>query len=343
MTRTPPSGRGAPGRRAATLALQLVLTVVVTVFVVRRVGLGLADLAALDPEVWSPRWGPFALSCLVLLGGYFASAALWGLVVADLGGPRLPMAALIPVFLVANLGRYLPGKLWQIAGLAVLARRLGVPASVSTAAAVLGQATALGGAVLVGSLALLGREGTWGGWSLVSLLVVALVLTVALLPPLQKRAVRSWYRLARHQGERVEPRAATTLRWLVLYTLNWVLYAASFYLLVVSLDLPGSPLEVGSAFAAAYVLGYVALFAPAGIGVREGFLVLFLSPAMGAGPAGALSLVARLWTTAVEVVPALLLWGRATWKDGSRDGSQGGIGDAPGGGVATVEREEGAP
>jgi len=311
---TPPasgvSGEGR-GRRLASLALQLVLTVVVTVFVTRQVGLGVEDLRALDPAIWTPRWGVFALSCGLLLAGYLASAALWGILVAELGGPRLGATAVVPVFLVANLGRYLPGKLWQIAGLAVLALRLGVPASVSTAAAVLGQAMALGGAVLVGSLALMGREESLGGWSLLSLVVVAGVLAVALLPPLQRRAVRIWYRLARHPGEQVAPGAGSTLRWLVLYTLNWVLYAGSFWVLARSLELPGSALEVGSAFAAAYVLGYLALFAPAGIGVREGFLVLFLSPAMGAGPAGALAIVARVWTTGVEVIPALLLWGRS--------------------------------
>jgi hypothetical protein len=40
--------------------------------------------------------------------------------------------------------------------------------------------------------------------------------------------------------------------------------------------------------------------------VREGFLILFLDPILGAG-AAVLAVVARLWATLVELVPALIL------------------------------------
>jgi hypothetical protein len=68
------------------------------------------------------------------------------------------------------------------------------------------------------------------------------------------------------------------------------------------------PLLGLSVFPAAYLLGYLALFAPAGVGVREGFLIAFLHPILG--PVGAfLAVAARLWTTLVELVPALALAG----------------------------------
>jgi uncharacterized membrane protein YbhN (UPF0104 family) len=69
-------------------------------------------------------------------------------------------------------------------------------------------------------------------------------------------------------------------------------------------DLP--ILLASSAYPAAYVTGYLALFSPAGAGIRESMLVVFLGPALGAG-AAVLALIARLWTTLVEVIPALVL------------------------------------
>ena len=295
-------------RRLALGVAQLVVTVAVTVFIVRRVGLGLDDLASLDAEAWRPRWGWFLFSCLSLLAGYVASAWIWSRMVADMGGPRLPILLASEIWLVANLGRYVPGKLWQIAGLAVLARQRGVPVAVSTAAAVLGQALALGGAAVVGAAALAGWGEPFGVWSAVLLGVLTVLIAVALVPPLQRRAILIWFRLAGNPEGAVAIPAVTTLAWLFLYTLNWILYAGAFYLLVRSFGLPGPPVVVASAFAAAYVLGYAMIFAPAGIGVREGFLVLFLSPLMGAGPAGAVSIISRLWTTAVELLPAGALW-----------------------------------
>jgi hypothetical protein len=72
-------------------------------------------------------------------------------------------------------------------------------------------------------------------------------------------------------------------------------------------------LEIGlvqgaAIFPAAYLLGYVAVFAPAGLGIREGFLILFLNPILGTG-SGVVAVSARLWTTLMELLPALPLAG----------------------------------
>ena len=50
------------------------------------------------------------------------------------------------------------------------------------------------------------------------------------------------------------------------------------------------------------------VLAPAGLGPREGFLIIFLTPHLSAAPAGVLAIVARVWTTLVEVVPAGIFW-----------------------------------
>jgi uncharacterized membrane protein YbhN (UPF0104 family) len=295
-------------RRALLLVLQLLLTALVTVFIARRVGLGADDLATLDVAAWRPRWGWLALSCVVLLGGYVMSAAIWRGMVVDLGGPKLALVRASETYLVANLGRYLPGKVWQIAGLAVLALRQGVPVAVSTAAAVLGQALALGGAALVGAGAFWARDVSLGPWSLVFLASAVVLVLLVLIPPLQRRALGVWFKLAGHAELSAGASGITMLACLVLYALNWVVYGGAFWIFVRSFELPGPAVLIASSFAAAYVLGYAALFAPAGIGVREGFLVVFLSPAMGAAPAAAVSILARVWTTAVEVIPAGTLW-----------------------------------
>ena len=66
-------------------------------------------------------------------------------------------------------------------------------------------------------------------------------------------------------------------------------------------------MEVGPAFAAAYVAGYIAVFAPAGAGIREGVLVVLLQAIMAREAAVVLAVLARLWTTAAELIPAALL------------------------------------
>ncbi|HZD05860.1 MAG TPA: lysylphosphatidylglycerol synthase domain-containing protein, partial [Longimicrobiales bacterium] len=122
--------------------------------------------------------------------------------------------------------------------------------------------------------------------------------------------------LGQELPEGVPPGSTFASRWVALYTVNWILYAFAFWVLLRSFGLPGTALEGASAFAAAYVVGYLAVFSPAGLGVREGVLTLFLAPVTGQGAAVALSILARLWTTAVEVVPAGGLWLRHVQVEG---------------------------
>ena len=97
------------------------------------------------------------------------------------------------------------------------------------------------------------------------------------------------------------------LKWFSLYLCNWILYAASFYLFCASIGFETNFFLIGSAFAGAYVLGYIALLAPAGLGIREVSLAVLLSPIMLTEEALVLALLARVWTTFVEVIPGLPL------------------------------------
>ena len=292
--------------------LQVGLTVVVTWFIFDRVGVDLARLGALNRGEWRPRPALFLASCVVLVVGYLWSASLWGRLVRDLGGPRLPVWTSVRVFMVANLGRYVPGKVWQIAGLAYLAKREGVQASVATGAAILGQGIALLGAALVGIGVLFGANEFWRniGWmGLVAGIGAALIIIAGVvIPPVFRQVVAFWFRLTRTDPPSDGLGTGNAgLRWLALYVVNWGIYATAFWLLYLSFGEWRTFLQVGPAFAAAYVAGYIAVFAPAGAGIREGVLVVLLQPIMAKEAAVVLAVIARLWTTAVELIPAALL------------------------------------
>jgi len=137
-------------KRFLVFVSQLIATAIVTWFIANQAGLSLAALRSLDVSSWRPSAVRVAVSCVALFGGYVASGWLWGLIVRGLGGPRLPGAVSVRLFMVANLGRYLPGKVWQIASLVALGRARGVSAGTATAAAVLGQGIGLGSATLLG-------------------------------------------------------------------------------------------------------------------------------------------------------------------------------------------------
>lgn len=302
----------APGGRALKKILvrvaQIAATIIVTWFVATRAGLSLDELRALDLSAWQPRWGLVVVSCMGLLLGFLITGWLWGRIVEGLGGPRLPPAVAVRLFMIANLGRYVPGKVWQIAGLAALAKTRGVPGATAAAGAVLGQGIALVSATFVG-LGAVWTLADGAGWRWAVPVGLAGGVVLGLLPPVFNGLADLWFRLARTaRPEGLRPSRA--VEWLVVGLVSWIVYAGAFWVLVEGLGLEASFLPTASAFAAAYVLGYVMVFAPAGIGVREGFLIVLLSPQVGAAAAGAIAVIARLWTTLIEVLPAAAFWTR---------------------------------
>lgn len=289
----------------------------VTWYIMTRAGLSLTELRQLEPDVFRLQVGVFVLSCALLFVGYASTALIWALIVRDLGGPRLAYRDAVRLFMIGNLGRYIPGKVWQIMALAALARRHGVSAPTATAAAILGQGTGLSAAMAVGLGAAwhYGADTAWR-WAVPTVLLGGTLL--GLFPPVFHAVTRLWFRVAKSP----RPKSLSSVhgaRWVLLSLGSWIVYATAFWLFARGLGLNLDFVAGTSGFAAAYVLGYLMVFAPAGIGVREGFLVALLASSIGVGAATALAAAARLWTTVVEVIPAAAFWTRHLATDGVTD------------------------
>lgn len=101
-----------------------------------------------------------------------------------------------------------------------------------------------------------------------------------------------------------------------LYALNIGLLGLAFFFTVRSIyDIPASTiLYMAAANALAGVAGGAALFAPSGLGVREGILTLTLSAIMPAPLAGIAALVARICSSGTELALIAVSLILARWK-----------------------------
>ena len=99
--------------------------------------------------------------------------------------------------------------------------------------------------------------------------------------------------------------------WLLLAfaanLLAWVAYGAALVLLTKGV-LPTVHLGLRQAigvFTCSYLVGFVALFAPGGLGPRESVFLLMLAGDIGLKPAAGLALASRLLLTGTEVLPTI--------------------------------------
>lgn len=284
--------------------VKLVLTVAVTWLILRGAGIGLAEAREADWTLVRPRAGPIALSVALLALTFFIAAALWSRILVSFGERRVGVAEGAAILIVANLGRYVPGKIAQLAGVALLARRSGMSGVRATTAAVAAQVINLLAAAAVGGwVAIQSGETTGTRDLLVGLAIVAGL--VAFLYFGGAGAVLRWaLRRSGHAGDLPHPDGRRLLALLPGYLLSWAVYGAAFVMLARGLGMELGFVAGTTAFAAAYFAGYVALFAPGGIGIREGTLAAFVAPALGAEAGFVLAVLQRVWITAVELAGA---------------------------------------
>lgn len=281
-------------------------------------------------------WSSLGAATTLVLVAYLILIETWRRVVNDwegdpgavgkgvgTGAParpeRLSFADATRIWCVSNLGRYLPGKVWQVAAMAVMARHRGVSAVAATGSSLLvNLVNVMVGFALVAAT---GAEVLGAPRATIPLVVVS-GLVLGLLPQLIAVAARlvrrltgSEFALRRIPGSSLWTAAAGCLT-------AWIIYGLAFRLFVVGVlgVAPGSAAGYVAAFTGSYLLGYIAIFAPGGIGVRELSLVTALERLrLGvAGGAGLVALASRVWLTATEVAPGLLLLAYDAWRGNGR-------------------------
>jgi hypothetical protein len=288
-----------------------VLAVVVVALVGRVLLRDLRELRA-NPVPIEPDWGMILLSGVLFLSAHAVLVQTWRSVLGCWSA-RLPFWTAARIWSVSNLGRYLPGKIWQIGAMGAMARDEGISPVAASGSAILGTLVNLvAGFVvaLLGGRALLERTSHGNGTLAIAFVLVAaaaLLAAPALLPRLAPV-------LGRIAGRPVAARLPTRA---VLYALagnvvGWLVYGAAFRLFMTGLlgGAAGGYAEYLAAYTISYLLGYLALFAPAGLGVREGAMVTVLAYAgLATRPQAALvALASRVWLTLLEVVPGFLFW-----------------------------------
>ena len=302
MPNKPPRRTG-PRRWGAGLA-KAALTVAVTWLILRGAGFRLAEVRAIDLSVFEPDIPFLALSAVVLLAAFTAQAWLWSRILEDFGESRVPLPAATGMILVANLGRYIPGKIFQLAGLAALARRAGLSAARAGAAAVTGQVLHLLGAAVIGGWVAYGSPDFPKGVGLVTGSAILLALAGFLYFG-GAGALLDWaLRRSGHTGELPRSSRLRLLLWLGGYLLSWLIYGLAFFCLSLGAGLEVPLATATTAFAGAYLIGYIVLIAPAGIGVRESSLVFFLTPVLGPDASLVLAALQRVWITTAELAGA---------------------------------------
>lgn len=247
-------------------------------------------------------WGPVALATLVAVAALGFNTLSWRAVMRSVGldAPWIDAAS---VFLVSQAGKYVPGAVWPVLAQSEFARAHGLSRTLGMTGSLVAMAVGVVTAGVVGTLGLV----VWAPGALADYwwaLVAAAALATLLVPSVLTRVLAFALKMMRRSAAPpvIEGRALlVSAAWSAA---NWIALGVQAWLLIRVL-LPTTeglwPLATG-AFALAWLVGFLVVFAPAGVGPREAALVVLLAAVATRPEALALALMSRFAMTLADAL-----------------------------------------
>ncbi|KRE57128.1 lysylphosphatidylglycerol synthase transmembrane domain-containing protein [Phycicoccus sp. Soil748] len=299
-------------RARVSTVLRIVLALLVVAAVAVAVARNWADVSA---DIDKVEGGTFVLAAALACIPPVLTMLGWRVLLAELGSP-LHVAPSGGVFFVGQLGKYLPGAVWSIVAQAEMGARLHIPRRRSAVVAFLSVAIAAICGLIVGlpavPLLITGSDSSTAGWLA---LVAVPVLAVAFYPPLLNWGVATVLRVLRREPLERQLSGRAIAKASGLFVLTWICSGLHALVLLratgATADVSGLLVATLCGFALASSLAMFSVVLPAGVGVREGLLVLMLAPVSSTSAATAVVVLSRFLTVLADVLFALLGWAYA--------------------------------
>ncbi len=283
-------------------------------FVVRLV---LREWATLSSLLWDPHAGWLAAAVAAGLLGMTGIGLTWGVIVRRLDR-GLAAREILRGYFVGQLGKYVPGGVWGVVGRGEWARRGGVPPLPAYSSTLLSMITAYVSASTLALACIVAGAGSPGPGVLAVVVGSMGPAGLALLHPRVTGSILAG--IERLTGRRIGlhvPAWSASAGFVGRQLPSWALISAATWATARGLGLELDPLSVTLATCVSWVVGFLVVPVPGGIGVREAVFVALLQ---ADGVTAAVALSARLVFVLVDLVGAAgaSLWAAAAKRHQSR-------------------------
>jgi glycosyltransferase 2 family protein len=255
-------------------------------------------------------WWYLGIASLLALATRYLGTFTWFTILKSLGATDLHLQKqLIYVYAKAWMGRYIPGTAPWILGKIYFASQHGVSKQKLAISSILEGGLQIV-TMLVFSLALLvfdKRLDVIGVEFKFLIIAVALIGMIVLLPPVFNRLIGTIYRVLKRKTVANEHLSTveTLVKGFSLYLLDALLNGLSLFFIAKGIDPSLAYSNIAFAMGAASLAGaasMLAVFAPSGLGVREGIQLVLFSTLMPKELALAVTIITRLWSVGMDVV-----------------------------------------
>ena len=299
-----------PDKKKILKALKILFGVLVVVFLAWYFWKNWDEFS---DKIMNVDMGIFIFSMLFYFLYKITLASLWHYI-TKLNGCAIKYEKAVTSYLYSILGKYIPGKVFMLAARLTYYKEEDAPLSkVTVCFFIENVCTLLGAAMLfIVSLLFFPNELLENyKWVTIALIVVFFV---CIHPKIINFFLRILGKLFKKDLE-IPMKYSQMLKVVLLFIGNWLIVGVGFFILTKSIYPAVEYSELlfcAGIWGVSAIMGILAIFAPSGLGVREGIIVAGLCLIMPQSDAMVVSVVSRLWQTIPELVLVALafIWSR---------------------------------
>lgn len=298
-----------PDKKTILRALKILFGVLVVVFLAWYFWKNREDFSKIE----GVNWGIFIFSVLFYFVYKITLASLWHYI-TKLNDCSIGYEKAVTSYLYSILGKYIPGKVFMLAARLTYYKEENAPLSkVTVCFFIENVCTLLGAAMLfIVSLLFFPNEVLENyKWITIALIAAFFVCIHPKIINLLLKLIGKIFK----KNLMIPMKYSQMLKVVLLFIANWLIVGIGFFILTQSIypDIQMSEmLYCAGIWGVSAIMGILAIFAPSGIGVREGIMIWGLSQIMPLEYAMVISVVSRLWQTIPELVLVALafIWSR---------------------------------
>lgn len=263
---------------------------------------------------WRPNIIFLSIATLLEIFIQFGGVYIWKKLINSLGA-NITYRKCIKIWFTSALGRYLPGKAWQMVGMIWLLSKQGISSEISVTASIFVQLYSLIPGMVIGIISIIFIIPLLNvTWTIV-ILILLIIFTISFAHPKVIGKITEY--LAKKRGKQITLSGISlfsSFLYILTYFGYWIIRGVAFFFFVrtwlpVPLDMIFILISI---FTASYVSGLLFLLSPGGIGVREGIMQKLLEEVfkncdkITAGITSAVIILNRIWLTLIEMICLLI-------------------------------------
>jgi glycosyltransferase 2 family protein len=257
---------------------------------------------------WWEKPGFLSIHIVLLFLTFFLSVIGWHRLLMTTGSyVSIKVAGF--TWLTPNIGKYIPGKVFMVAGRIALLNRFGVRTSTAIGNIIWEHVFVVLAIMPFIFFVLLNNAGEFSLKTIIATIgVFILILSAVLNPRIIQRLINLVLRRFKKPPLDLSLKLKDILYFIIFYLIIWVGYGLTGVTLAYTFGFEDkvSMLLLFNVYIFSWFIGFISVVTPGGLGVREGVLILMISPYVPMAELIVFALFARVTWTVIELFGVII-------------------------------------